>query len=428
MKYSEVLDELAKLQKLTIFFDKNDQSYPYWNKWKWMAKKWGMDPKKLWSAVKTHRQPMTRLQFSNTEGFNFYMKSPAALVKSLHELDMNLGGMLQTEELIPREQKQMYLVSSLMEEAIASSQLEGAATTRKVAKEMLEANRKPQSQGEQMIVNNYEAMKWIVANRHKHMTVENILAIHSILTRDTLVNPEDTGQFRKDDEVKVADTSTGNVIYTPPSHVHLKKLMQDFCRFANDKDTGIFFVHPISKAIIIHFLMGCIHPFADGNGRTARTLFYWYLLKKNYWLIKYMSVSRVILNSKSQYAQAYLHTELDGNDLTYFLLYNVKAIATALQDLKNYIKRKNEEKKLALALLKDSEVNERQIILVNEILQDPHTSFTVLQVQNKMSVSNQTARTDLTELVTRGLLEPRKIGKHIQFFPVADFAKKGFKK
>lgn len=206
-----------------------------------------------------------------------------------------------------------------MKEAIASSQLEGAATTRKVAKEMLENNRKPSNSSEQMILNNYQAMKWIVANQNVEFTIEAIQKIHSILTNSTLNHREDEGAFRKVDDIKVVDVQTGASVYTPPSSQHLNNLMSDFCSFANDLDKENFFLHPISKAIILHFLIGYIHPFVDGNGRTARTVFYWYLLKHGYWLTEFLSVSRIILTSKAQYARAYLHTERDENDLTYKL-------------------------------------------------------------------------------------------------------------
>lgn len=175
---------------------------------------------------------------------------------------------------------------------------------------------------------------------------------------------------------------------------------------------------------MLHFLIGYIHPFADGNGRTARTLFYWYLLKKGYWLIEYMSVSRVILNSKAQYARAYLHTEQDDNDLTYFLIYNLRAIHIALEDLKRYIQRKTEEKQHILLLLRNTIFNDRQIAIVQEILQDPTTYFTVKQVETRFGVSNQTARSDLNLLVKNGVLEERKSGVKSQFLPVRDYLKR----
>jgi Fic family protein len=414
-----ILANLVKLHKFSEFFEINDTKYPYWDKWKYIAKQRGYDPKKLWSAVKTVR-PGNRLAFHR--GYEFRLNAPSVVQQYLHEFDMNLGGSLQGEGIIPGQDKERYLISSLMEEAIASSQLEGATTTRKLAKEMLESNRKPKNSSEQMILNNYEGMRWIVENKHLPFTTETIRQLHAIITRSTLADAGDEGVFRATDEVNVIDAQTGEVAHHPPPQEQLPALMEAFCQFANDKDKQSFFIHPVAKGIILHFLIGFIHPFVDGNGRTARTIFYWYLLKKGYWLIEYMSVSRVILNAKAQYARAYLHTETDENDLTYFILYNLQCMKTALEELKKYIRRKTTEKKNAMDLLRHTGFNERQIVLLQELMQDERNYYSVNQVEKWFNISNQTARNDLNGLEKAGLLEHRRAGKQIRFFPVKDFA------
>jgi Fic family protein len=191
-----------------------------------------------------------------------------------------------------------------------------------------------------------------------------------------------------------------------------------------DKDKTSFFIHPIYKAIILHFLIGYIHPFVDGNGRTARTVFYWYLLKKEYWLIEYLSVSRIILSSKTQYAKAYLHTEFDNNDLTYFAIYNLQCIHRALEDLKKYVQRKNSEKQQVIAMLRNTDFNDRQIAMIQDIIQNGTTVFNVQQIETRFNVSNQTARNDLNDLVEKKILQPRKSGHKIQFLPAKDYLKR----
>lgn len=248
--------------------------------------------------------------------------------------------------------------------------------------------------------------------------------MQGILTRLTLANSSEEGEFRQTSDVNVVDVQTGAIIYTPPEADKLEQLMDDFCFWANDPVSKPFFIHPITKGIMLHFLIGYIHPFADGNGRTARTMFYWYLLKKGYWLIGYMSVSRIILNSKAQYARAYLYTEQDDNDITYFLEYNLHSIHVALEDLKKYIRRKTTEKQNTLQLLRNTRFNDRQIVMVQEIIQDANSYFTVKQIENKFGVSNQTARNDLASLVRDGVLEERKIGAGYQFLPVKEYFKK----
>jgi Fic family protein len=421
--YKAFLDSLSG-QDFYDFLQVNDRVYPYFDQTRQYAKKWNVTSEDLWAALKTQRYGNKSIRFSKIAGFSFNFSTPSVIQEFLHEFDMNLGGSIQGDGIIPSEDKDRYLLSSIMEEAIASSQLEGAVTGRKVAKDMLVQNRKPRNESEQMIVNNYEAMNWVVANKNASFTVENIKALHKTVTNSTLQNVNDEGNLRESNDIHVADVQTGDVVYIPPTYDHLQELMKDFCRFANDQGEEKLFIHPIVKAIILHFLIGYIHPFADGNGRTARTIFYWYLLKKGYWLIEYMSVSRMILASKAQYARAYLYTEQDNNDLTYFIIYHLQTTRLALAELKKYISRKTVEKKNAITLLRFTALNDRQILMAQSVLSGNFVYFTVKQVQNKFGVSDQTARNDLNDLVSQGLFEQRRTGHSIQFFPVPDFSKK----
>ena len=207
---------------------------------------------------------------------------------------MNLGGTMGSSKIIHSEEKNRYLISSIMEESIASSQLEGASTTRRIAKEMLKSARKPRTSSEKMILNNYLTARMIKDIKIKKLTPEFILQIHKKITKETLEDKNFEGKFRESDDIKVIDETSGEVIYHPPKYELVPKLIQKVCDFANNKNSS--FIHPIIKASILHFLIGYIHPFEDGNGRAARSLFYWYLSKEGYWIIEFMSISRVIIN------------------------------------------------------------------------------------------------------------------------------------
>src|ERR1700743_1370107 len=151
-----------------------------------------------------------------------------------------------------------------MEEAIASSQLEGAATTREIAKEMLRTERKPRTVDERMILNNYLTIKKVLEIKDEPFSKELILQLHSLISSDTLKDKNNEGRFRTNDNVNVVDDITGEVFYTPPGHEKIESLMDSLCQFANN-DNGATFMHPIVKGIILHFLIGYIHPFVDGN-------------------------------------------------------------------------------------------------------------------------------------------------------------------
>ncbi|WP_062400532.1 Fic family protein [Methanogenium cariaci] len=246
-----------------------------------------------------------------------------------------------------------------MEESIASSILEGgAATTRNVAKEMLRKGRGPRNTSEQMVINNYRAMRFIREKKDFPPLTppEFILALHRTVTENTL-DDVFVGRFRDNNEIVVADPVTGVVHHTPPEYTEVPPgLIDALCRFANaadDDDTGIFIHPPIVRGgIILHFLIGYIHPFEDGNGRTARSIFYWYVLSQGYWLFEYMPISRIILRSKKDYALAYLHSEYDEMDLTYFIQYQIQCIEEARKDLLAYIERKQSEQNATKAMIK----------------------------------------------------------------------------
>ena len=100
------------------------------------------------------------------------------------------------------------------------------------------------------------------------------------------------------------------------------------------------FIHPVIKAIALHFAIGFVHPFVDGNGRTARAIFYWYMLKEGYAAFEYLPISRILIRAPMNYARAYLYTETDDGDLTYFNHYQLQAILRAISSLHEYFERK----------------------------------------------------------------------------------------
>ncbi|AQG82512.1 cell filamentation protein Fic [Spirosoma montaniterrae] len=360
-----------------------------------------MDPAILWSIVKHDR--LRDRRYLELAGEGFYFTNTDSLQQYLHEFDLNLGGSLGGQETIPETDKHRYLVGSIMEESIASSQIEGAVTSRVVAKDMLRKNRPPRTVSERMIVNNYLTIQHIVKTKNEPLTLDSLLALHRLMIADTMEKPEEAGQLRTNDTIYVVDAVEGDVIHTPPSYTKMGTFVTDLCRLFND-ETPDFFVHPVVRASIIHFLIGYFHPFTDGNGRTARALFYWYLLRKGYWLTEYLSISRVIMQSRSQYYRAFQYTEIDENDLTYFVLYQVKTLSKAYDELKKYIARKNAEKRQLLTLQVNEGLSPRQAEIVRWLEENSHATLSAKEVQMRLAVSGQTARNDIKILIDKGYL------------------------
>lgn len=387
--------------------------YLYWDKVKYEKRPGDISAEELWSLVKLRRSSGARnIKIGN---YTFAYNLTDFIQEGLHQFDMNMGGNLASGSIIPEEDKDRYLVSSIMEEAIASSQIEGAVTTRQQAKEMLQKNVRPKTKSEQMIVNNYETIKKIVEIKQEPLTHERLLEIHRLMTRDTLDNSGDEGRYRSNNEIKVVDAENNEVVHVPPAYTELPELMDDLFRFFNEKDPERF-IHPIIKGCIIHFLIGYIHPFVDGNGRTARALFYWYLLRNGYWLTEYLSVSRLIVRSKTRYARAFQYTETDDNDLTYFLQYKIKVMELAYKELKAYIERKIREKKRLLNFQRIQGVNERQALIIKWLYEEPDLLFSVKEIETRFGISNQTARTDLQGLAVMGYLQEVDLNKKTKGF------------
>ena len=337
----------------------------------------------------------------------------------LHHIDRDSVGFVALEN--PGEKNvRRYAINSLMEEAIASSQMEGAATTRKDAKKMLRTQRKPSSVSELMIYNNYLAMEHITQNLDREMDVDLILELHKTITRGTLnEGSEWEGRFREDNETVVGDTDNEDVVFhTPPKYEDIPALVQDLCNFINADSKE--FVHPIIKGIIIHYLVGYLHPFVNGNGRLARTLYYWYVMKKGYWLMEYTSISRIIKKSQTKYGLAYQYSETDGYDLTYFIRFNLVCIEKAVEDLGAYIKRKTDEQRAIAEMIESNpELNINEMSILKDYSKEC-SPFTIKELSTRYPISYQTARSCVKHLCEMGYVKPISKDRKTVLYSVMD--------
>ncbi len=416
---------LGRRADLIEFVRRVNDRYLHWDKLRFQQLPLGISPQLLWAAVYFSRRMQRReLPISFTRDRKLFFVHPPSHEEWLNSIDKQGGGNIGTRlDDVADSDSDRYLYNSLMEEAIASSQLEGASTTRRVAKEMLRSGRKPRNDAERMILNNYRTILEVRDLQKERLTPEMLCHLQRLLTENTLENPQTAGRFRLPDEsVVVEDRTTGEVLHNPPPASEIDWRIQEICDFANTISKP--FVHPVIKAAILHFAIGFVHPFVDGNGRTARAIFYWYMLKRNYWLFEYLPISRVFVKSPAKYARAYLYTETDSGDVTYFIRYNLQSITVALADLQHYLVSEQRELKEASKLLESFPgLNYRQRSLINDALKTPAIRLTTRIHQGKYQVTNPTAMADLVGLVHAGLLERRKEGRTWYFSPVKNLRK-----
>ncbi|PVZ67600.1 Fic family protein [Pelagibaculum spongiae] len=398
-----------------------DGEYLHWDKFKWKVEK-GDNEEAAWLATKVARSTIAKqinLLCADKEQNKFIYCVPDSLFARLHHIDKITGGghAISDATFATSKQKDKFLVQSLMmEEAITSSQLEGASTTRKVAKEMLQTARNPKDKSEQMIFNNFQLMKKVFEFKDQSLSIDLILELHQIATHNAIENNATPGEFRTDNDITISDMYN-EIAHEPPCYQSLLDRMNALCEFANadNSESSTQFVHPVVKAIILHFMIGYIHPFGDGNGRTARALFYWFMLQSGYWLFEYVSISKLIQEKKSSYDKAFLYTESDQFDLTYFIYQQADIIQQAIGSLYSYIETKKSELYQFSEWLENSRISKQLKHGHKEVLKDainqPGKTFTAKQVANELDVNENTARSYLNKLAEEELLIPTKIKK-----------------
>lgn len=398
-----------------------DGRYVHWNKLTYLTPPGGMTTEEWWTGIKWARQAITK--HVHVEGeYTFAFSNPDPLQQMLCDFDRNTSGRVQiSDQIVNPHTRDRYVVSAIIEESISSSQLEGASTERKVASDMIRSGRKPRDKSEQMIMNNYVAMQYIRRIAKTPLTVDTIRVIHRMVAEDTLPE-EDLGRYRRDDDnIRVEDPATMEVLHVPPPAANIERRLAALCDFANGVSPAGVFIHPAVRAIILHFWLAFEHPFIDGNGRTARALFYWSMLNSGYWLCEYISISRIVHQAAAQYRDAFLYTETDENDVTYFILYHLEVVMKAIDALHAYLRKKLEDTSKTQGLMKKSMLfNHRQLALLTHAMRHPGAHYSIKTHQTSHQVVYQTARTDLMELQQKGLLSAFKIGKGYVFISPPD--------
>lgn len=427
----ELLAALPKDRTLEVLSHRTTAAegnqYRHWDTFRRIKPPPGLSLDEAWLATKLKRSATSsRLPLLDGDGAPFVYTTPDAALEMFRQIDQRAAGQVAVGEAITnQETRDRYVVSSLIEEAITSSQLEGAVTTRVVAKQMLRSGRAPRDRSERMILNNFEAMRFISDHKDDALTSRFICDVHEIVTQGTLHDAAMAGRIQDpgDDRVRVED-AFGNVMHTPPPAEQLQDRMQLLCDFANGGPTDGF-LHPVARAILLHFWLAYDHPFIDGNGRTARALFYWSMLHQGYWLAEFLSISRILTAGPSKYARSFLYVETDDNDATYFILNQLRVLCRSVDDFYGYLAKKVDEVRRVERLVHEDETfNQRQFALLGHALRHADATYSIHSHQLSHGVAYESARKDLLVLVARGLLVQAKVGKAFRFYPAADIEDK----
>lgn len=375
-------------------------SYEYWDKARYTLLPENISPELFWSVVKFRRSGLYAEKIKIGINSFKYLINPEIL-KKLSFIE-KFG--IKTDLSLDEENE--YGADAKMEEAIASSRLEGADITGESAKEMLRTGADPETESEKMVVNNYKALTFAEKNTDKELSVEFIKQLYG-----AVMNADGGDIFRKDEQnARVVDIRDDAVLYEPPKSADIETLLLSLCDYINaDTDTN-----PVIKAAALHFLFAYIHPFADGNGRAARILFYWYALKKGLGAFKYLPVSKTLRLIPSLYAKAFLYTEIDENDLTYFINFSLDVLIEAANSFGDFLEKNEGPRKEELLIGAGTELNRRHISILNEFVKN-RNARNIEYFKNKLGIVYETARKDMMYLAKKGFLSKRKKSKEFLY-------------
>ncbi len=292
-----------------------------------------------------------------------------------------------------------------IDEAVWSSVIEGAFTSRAEAAKIIRQDKQPVNKSEQMVKNNYQAMLYVLEHLEEPITAQTLIDIAGIVTRNA--SDEAVDGFRT---VPVYVAGREGVIYTPPAAEQVPVMMGDLLLFIQTSE-----LHPLFKACIAHFYFVYVHPFTDGNGRTARALSYMMLLRTGYDFFRYFSVSGLIAEERNGYYKSMRHVEAAGDDMTYFIDYYSAMLARSVARMEKHLLRRVLADKTMKALETGGLLNNRQLKGARWLLESDDVSVTVDAWKKKYKTATETARQDLLLLCDAGVLERTVDGRKAVF-------------
>ena len=294
---------------------------------------------------------------------------------------------------------------AVVDEAVYSSVIEGAFTSREQAVDFIRQNKQPRNKSEQMVKNNYDALTYVLEHLEDEISEETILQIANIVTRSA-AEVQVTGY--RDGAVYV--TGREGVVYTPPQADAVPEMMRSLVTFIQKSE-----LHPLLKACIAHFYFVYIHPFGDGNGRTARALSYMMLLQSGYDFFRYFSISGIVAEERGKYYRSMRNVEDSDGDMTYFIDAYSGMLARTVEQMENHLKYHVIAGKKLKELEQNSTLNERQLKGAKWLLESSGSNVTVEIWRKKYKVVTETARRDLLALCDAGLLVRELDGRKAVF-------------
>jgi Fic family protein len=291
-----------------------------------------------------------------------------------------------------------------------------------VAKDMLKRQRLPRTPDERMVIGNFKMMNFAWERRDEPLGVDLITAMHRVGVEGIDDRQYSPGVFRSNDDVVVQDDE-GTTVHRPPPAAGLVSRLQGLATWINQSHNNPHqsdYLHPLIKALALHFALGYEHPFRDGNGRVARALFYWFMFKNDFPAFRYVAISVLLRNAPVKYGRSYLDTEEDDLDLTYFIDFQCRVVLRAVGRFTEAYRKGLVDSACFDRWLGETgfldRLTQKQRALFQVARSGMAKEFTAGNVKENLSCSYNTASAALNGLVELNLFEKRRIGRQWVYF------------
>ncbi len=264
----------------------------------------------------------------------------------------------------------------------------------------------------QEVINYRNVINWI--DKQQQFKPQQVFAqdtlktIHK-LTVFKLIEDKYIGSFR-DKQVIVKSASSGGVVFRPPVAPEIPYLIKDLFEWGGSSSARA--LHPLFQAAIAHYQVVYIHPFIEGNGRSARAFATLLLYSLGFDFKKFFSLEKYFDSDVEAYYQALHSVQQSNGDLTYWLEYFCYGVAIEIEKIKSQVLKLSKDLKMQKQLGKQVALSERQILLL-EVLQDEVTSEDMQKVLPNVSVD--TILRDVKDLIAKGVVEKRGVTKGVRY-------------
>ena len=243
--------------------------------------------------------------------------------------------------------------------------------------------------------------------RDHPLTAFDFLKIHKIVTDKTLENPKDEGVFRNR-EVYVGNRFT--VVYRPPSTDEVPILVDNFLNWFNSKEVDE--IDSVIHAGITHYEIVRIHPFIDGNGRTARVMATLVLYKRGFDVKRFFTLDDYYDHDRNSYYEALKNIDQELLDLTGWLEYFTEGVAVSIKAVKDKVIGLRKD----IKFLKDRgqiALTERQMRIVEKIIDKG--KITNREMRQMFEISDETVRKEIIKLTKLGVLKTKGKGRSVYY-------------